>query len=251
VRVDLNADVGEGVSAAEIADELTPVGLVTSVNVACGAHAGDADTIICMLEAARAAGAAVGAHPGYLDRDGRGRRALHLDPHAVTALVADQIGTLSAFAASLGVTVSHVKPHGALYNQAARDPDLALAIATSVYRMGSTLRLVGLAGSALIDAGLRMGLPVVAEAFLDRRYGPDGSLVPRGEPGAVIESAAEAAAQAVSIVVDGGVAATDGSWLPIAADTLCLHGDTPGAPDLARRVRAALEAAGVEVRALR
>jgi 5-oxoprolinase (ATP-hydrolysing) subunit A len=251
VRVDLNADLGESVSAAELAGELSLAGLVTSVNVACGAHAGNAATMRRVLEAARAAGSAVGAHPGYPDREGRGRRALHLAPSVVTTLVADQIATLSEVAASVGVTVVHVKPHGALYNQAARDPELALAIAAAVVQMGSGLRLVGLADSELIGAGRRLGLPVAAEAFLDRRYRPDGTLVPRGEPGAIIDSATDATAQAVSIVVEGGVRATDGAWLPIAADTICIHGDTAGAPVLARRVRAALEAAGVEVRPLR
>lgn len=250
MRVDLNADVGEGASPSEIASETALIQSVTSVNIACGAHAGDRATMRRVLEQARQAGIAVGAHPGYADPDGRGRRDHDLGHQQVIALVTGQIELLSGIAAEVGLTLGHVKPHGALYNQAARDPDIALAVAEAVHRSGRGLRLVALAGSALLDAGRRMGLPVAAEAFIDRRYRPDGSLVPRSEQGAVILRAAEAVTQALSIVCEGRVAATDGSWLRIAADTLCIHGDTSGAPDVARRVRAALEGSAVEIRPL-
>ncbi len=248
--VDLNADVGEAATPAARSIELALLPFVTSINIACGAHAGNAATMRRMLEASQAAGIAAGAHPGYPDPEGQGRRPLRLTRADVVAIVAEQISTLAALAAALGISLRHVKPHGALYNQAAADPELALAIAEAVSGTQPSLRLVGLAGSALLQAGRRAGLAVAAEGFLDRAYRPDGTLVPRTEPGALITTAAEVSAQAVSIAVTGRVKTADGSWLAVAADTLCVHGDTPGAVDLARRIRADLDLAGVQVRAL-
>ena len=250
MRVDLNADVGESATSEGLSAELALFPFITSINVACGAHAGDEATMRLMLEAGREARIAVGAHPGYPDRAGRGRRALELSPSDVARIVADQVRLLDELAGSLGVLLRHVKPHGALYNQAAADPVLAAAIADGARRASPRLRLVGLAGSALLAAGTAAGLAVAAEGFLDRGYRPDGTLVPRTEPGALITDAGEAAAQALALASRHRVRTSDGTWRTIAVDTLCVHGDTPGAASLARRVRAELEAAGVEVRPL-
>jgi UPF0271 protein len=248
VRVDLNADIGEAASPEEEAVELALVQYVTSVNIACGAHAGDPLTARRALARARTSGVYPGAHPGYPDREGRGRRDQHLPAAQVTALVADQVASLVLLAAELGLALTHVKPHGSLYNQAVRDPDLAAAIAAGVRKVDVRLRLVGLAGSRLLEAGRDAGLVVLGEAFVDRAYRPDGSLVPRTERGALISRPADAVAQALTIVCDRRVKTADGSWQSIDADTLCLHGDTPGAVDLARVVRGALQSAGVDVR---
>jgi UPF0271 protein len=247
VRIDLNADVGEASTRPELDAELLLIPHLTSVNVACGAHAGDPDTMTRMILVSRDCGVAVGAHPGYADREFSGRRNLALSSGIVRALVTDQIATLAGAAAALGVTVTHVKPHGALYNQAALDETIADEIADAVRDASPTLCLVGLAGSALIDAGRRAGLPVAAEAFADRAYLADGSLVPRDQPGALIDRPEAAAAQAMAIVRDREVIAVDGRRIAVQADTICLHGDTPGALALAREVRRVLETAGVQV----
>jgi UPF0271 protein len=246
MRIDLSADVGEALAAAGDVDEgLIP--LVSSVNVACGAHAGDPTTIARTVALARAAGAAVGAHPSYPDRDGFGRRAMAIGPDELEASVAEQIATVAAAARAAGVLLRHIKPHGALYNAAAVDPVLADVVARAVVRADPSLALVGLAGSALLDAGRAAGLRVRAEAFPDRAYEPDGSLRSRALPGALVVDSAVVAARAVAMAVDGVVEAVDGTLVPLVADTLCLHGDTPGAVDHARSVRTALAAAGFEV----
>lgn len=242
--VDLNADVGEG------CDDAALLSLVSSVNVACGGHAGDRRTMEETIEAAHRLGLSIGAHPGYPDRANFGRRELDLSLEDVTLLVVLQTRALAEAAATRGARVSHVKPHGALYNQAARDPRLADAIAAGVREVDPSLRLVGLAGSALIEAGRRAGLETVAEAFADRRYRADGSLAPRSVAGAVIVDPHLAAAQALAIVRGDPIATLDGAWITLAADTICLHGDTPGALAIAREVRAALGIAGIEIRAI-
>jgi UPF0271 protein len=247
VRVDLNADVGEGATRPALDAELSLIPHLTSVNVACGAHAGDPDTMTRTILVSRGCGVAVGAHPGYADRESYGRRNLALSSDAVRALVTDQIATLIGVAAALGVTVTHVKPHGALYNQAAQDGCLAHAVAVAVLAASPKLCLVGLAGSALVQAGREAGLAVAAEAFVDRAYRGDGSLVPRGEPNAVMDRPDDAVRQALAIVRERAVIAVDGTRIAIEADTLCLHGDTPGALAIAREVRCALDAAGVDV----
>ncbi len=247
MRIDLNADVGEAATRPALDAELSLIPHLTSVNVACGAHAGDADTMARTIRVARDCRVAVGAHPGYADREFSGRRNLALPSDVVRALVFAQIATLAAAAESFGILVTHVKPHGALYNQAARDSALADAIAEAVVEASPTLCLVGLAGSALVDAGRRAGLRVAAEAFVDRAYQPDGSLVRRDQPGALIGRPDAAVAQALALVREREVIAIDGTPVAIDADTLSLHGDTPGALAIARAVRSALEAAGVEV----
>lgn len=248
--IDLNADVGERFGAWTLGDEDALFGSVTSVSVACGFHAGDPDVMRQTLVLARSAGVSVGAHPGFPDLQGFGRRETHLASSEVENLVLYQVGALAALARAEGLTLAHVKPHGALYNQCGRDQALADAVARAVRAAGPSLVLVALSGSALAGAGARAGLRVAAEAFADRGYRADGSLAPRGMPGAVITDPAVAAARAVGLARDGVVEALDGTTLHLRADTLCVHGDTPGAVAIARAVRSALEAAGIPVVAL-
>ncbi|HET7291114.1 MAG TPA: 5-oxoprolinase subunit PxpA [Vicinamibacteria bacterium] len=246
MRIDLNADVGEGKG-----DDEALLPLVTSASVACGFHAGDPEFMARTVAAAARAGVAVGAHPSFPDREGFGRRPMRRPPEAVFADVLYQIGALQAVCRARGVRLVHVKPHGALYNQAAADPELARAIACAVRAADPGLVLVGLASSrAMREAAEASGLRYAAEAFADRRYEPDGTLVPRGAPTALVAAPADAAAQAVGIATRREVVAADGSTIRLSADTLCLHGDTPGATDIAHAVRRALEAAGVTVTAL-
>ena len=249
VRIDLNADVGEGFGPWSLGEDEALIPLVTSVNVACGLHAGDPLTIERTIRIAVEHRVAIGAHPGYPDLAGFGRRAMDLSPAEIEATVIYQVGAVATFARSAGAELRHVKAHGALYNRAARDRAAAAAIARGVRRCGRDLVLVGLAGSALLDAGSEAGLEVAAEAFADRGYEPDGSLRGRGHPDALLDEPEDAAAQAVSIVTDGSVRAVDGSTVRVAADTLCIHGDAPGAAARARAVRSALEAVGVRVAA--
>jgi UPF0271 protein len=247
-QIDLNADVGESFGSWQKGDDERLIPLVSSVNIACGAHAGDPATIARTVRLALAHGAAIGAHPGYPDLAGFGRRDLDMAADDLEASLIVQIGAVQAVARSQGATVRHVKPHGALYNRAAHDPGLAATIAASIARLDPDLVLVGLAGSALLDAGRSAGLAVRAEGFADRSYEPDGSLRDRRLSGAILGPAA-AAAQAVSIARDRSVATADGGRLPIEADTICIHGDGPDAVATAMAVRAALAAAGVDIRA--
>jgi UPF0271 protein len=244
-RIDLNADVGEGEATDDV---LIP--LMTSVNVACGGHAGDAGTMRQAVEVAARHGVAVGAHPGYPDREGFGRRDLELSPAELGSTLELQLRALEAVARSVGVEVGHVKAHGALYNRAAADPELARGIADVVIDTLGPVVLVGLAGSALLTEGRARGLPVASEAFADRAYEPDGSLRPRTRAGAVLVDSTAVARQALSIVLDGRVPLEDGGSISVKADTLCLHGDTPGALGHARAVRDAFARAGVAVVAL-
>ena len=246
--MDLNADLGESFGAWTLGDDARLVEHLTSANLACGFHAGDFRVMEATVALCREAGVAVGAQPGYPDLLGFGRRPLPFEPDEVESLVRYQIGALEAFCRAAGVEMQHVKPHGALYNQAAADPTLARAIARAVARFSRELALFGLASSepmaaAAADAGLRF----VPEAFADRRYLPDGSLQPRSRAGAVIEDAADAAAQALMIATDGAVVAVDGSRVALRAESICCHGDTPGAVEIAASVRSALAASGVRV----
>ena len=249
IVVDLNADVGESFGRYTLGADEELLGIVTSANVACGAHAGDPQVMRRTVRLAVRHGVAVGAHPGFFDLQGFGRREIALAPEEVEDIVLYQIGALAAVAAAEGSRLSHVKPHGALYNMAARDRALADAVARAVAAFDRGLVLVGLAGSVLLDAGEAAGLRVAAEAFADRAYEPDGSLTPRHRPGSVLQNADHVVARAIRIVRERRVEATDGSTIPVRADTLCIHGDTPGAVALARAVRRGLEANGVEVRA--
>jgi UPF0271 protein len=241
-RVDLNADVGEG-----IGDDAALMPLLSSANVACGAHAGNATIMRFTVELARAHDVAVGAHPGFADPANFGRREMSLAPAELERLVTRQINLLAGIAAACGVRVRHVKPHGALYNMAARDPVIATAIARATASVDSSLLLFGLAGSQLLLAGATAGLRTASEVFADRGYQPDGSLVPRHQPGALLEDPAVAAERVLGMIRDRCVTAIDGTRVPLAVDTICLHGDTPGAVAFATRLRAALLAAGISV----
>lgn len=246
--IDLNADVGETAALAPLEEEL--LGVVTSVNVACGGHAGDEASMERLVRSALARGVAIGAHPSYPDREGFGRRAIPMPLDALSVSVAEQVAALRDVAARRGARLAHVKPHGALYNAAARDRALAGAIATGVARVAPGVVLVGLAGSEMLAAFVEAGFAVAGEAFADRGYEPDGSLTPRGRPGALKASAEEAAAQALSVARDGAVVASDGSRVRVDARTLCLHSDTPDALAFARATAARLREAGIALRPL-
>jgi UPF0271 protein len=246
-RIDLNADVGESLGAWPMGADEQLIPLVSSVNIACGFHAGDPVTMERTVRMAAAVGAAIGAHPGYPDLAGFGRRDLDMAPTDLEAAIVYQVGALRAFCGGAGVEMRHVKAHGALYNRAAADRRVADAVARAVRRCGADLILVGLAGSELIAAGRDAGLAVAAEGFPDRAYESDGSLRSRRLAGAVIVDSAEVARRAVVMARDGHVVAVDGTRVPLRADTLCLHGDTPGAVEHARAVQTALAEAGIDV----
>ncbi|MFN8091010.1 MAG: 5-oxoprolinase subunit PxpA [Vicinamibacteria bacterium] len=251
MRVDLNADLGEAFGAYAMGADEAVLAYVSSANVACGFHAGDPTVIDRTVARAVRAGVAVGAHPSHFDLRGFGRREIAADPAEVEADVVYQVGAVAAFARAHGSHLTHVKPHGALYNQAARDETLARAVARGVARFSREVVLVGLAGSApMRRAAEAEGLRFAAEAFADRAYDAEGRLVPRSRPGALLTDPSSAAAKAVRIVCEGRIAAVDGTTVELAADTLCLHGDNPHALEIARAVREALEAAGVTVQAL-
>ena len=247
MRIDLNSDLGEAFGTWPMGQDGLLMPVISSANVACGFHAGDPCTIRQTIRLARKHGVAVGAHPGLPDLVGFGRREMQVTPAEVEDMVLYQVGALAAIARHEGVRLQHVKAHGALYNMACRDEALAEAIARAVVAFDPTLVLFGLPGSALLQAGLDAGLPVAAEAFADRAYQPDGSLAPRSQPGAVIHDVDAVVARAVAMVTEQSVAATDGSTIEFEADTICLHGDTPGAAALAVAIRRGLEDAGVTI----
>ena len=250
MRIDLNADAGESFGAWAMGDDQALLPHVTSITIACGFHAGDPSVIRHTIRVAAAAGVRIGAHPGYPDLQGFGRRAMALTPGEVEDLVLYQVAALLGIAHAEGVRLSHVKPHGALYNRAARDAALAAAVARAVAALDARLTLVGLAGSALMDAGAVGGLRVLSEAFADRAYLADGSLAPRSVEGALVYEPDLVADRAVRIVRDGRVRSLDGRTdVLVRADTLCIHGDTPGAAHVARAVRAALQREGIQVSA--
>lgn len=244
MRIDLNADLGEG--AASDAELLT---LVSSANIACGFHAGDASTMLTCVRAALINGVAVGAHPSFPDRENFGRTAMQLPPETVYAQALYQIGALSAIVQAEGGVLRHVKPHGMLYNQAAKDPALADAIAKAVFDVNPALILVGLAGSELIRAGARHGLATRQEVFADRGYQPDGALVPRSQPNALITDEDQALAQTLEMVLRGRVRSVDGLWAKVTAETVCLHGDGAHALAFARRLRREFIAQGIQITA--
>jgi len=244
-QLDLNADVGEG--DPETDEALLP--LVTSANVACGAHAGDAHTMRATVTLAMRNGVAVGAHPGFNDREGFGRRPQQLNANEIRELLLPQLAALDAIARAEGTILYHVKPHGALYNQSETDIALAAAIVAAVREFDPSLPFVGRGGSAMEQAARSTGHPFTAEAFTDRRYRADGTLLPRSEPGAVLTDPEEVARQVRGLVTEGEVLAGDGSRAAVSFGTLCVHGDTPGATTLARRIRQELESLGVSVSA--
>jgi UPF0271 protein len=243
VSIDLNADVGEGLDAADAA--ILP--LITSANIACGGHAGGLRTMRTTLELAVRHGVGVGAHPGYPDREGFGRREIDIGDDALRDSVAEQLEVLAVVARENGVLIGHVKPHGLLYNKAAADPDLAALLAALVCDWDASVVLVGLAGSRLLEAGRVAGLAVAAEGFADRAYEPDGSLRPRTRSRALHGDPTVVATQAVAIARDRRAPLDGGGFVPVMAETLCLHGDEPGAVENALAVRAALAEAGVSL----
>jgi UPF0271 protein len=241
MKIDLNADLGEGL------DDSLILPFLSSANIACGLHAGGPAVMDRTVALALERGVRIGAHPGYPDRENFGRTDLQLPPGELRSLVLYQLGALDVLVRARGGKLKHVKAHGALYNRAARDHALARAFADAVREFSADLILVGLAGSVQLDEARAAGLPTAGEAFADRRYLKDGSLMPRSQPGAVLLDPEQAAAQALSIVRDGSVTTSDGSRIAVSAKTLCLHGDTPGAAEIARAVHQALRGAGAEI----
>ena len=249
-HIDLNCDVGEGFTPEQLDVEHEVIRHVTSVNIACGLHAGSPELMRRTMRLAGQYNLAIGAHPGFPDRDGFGRQEQSWRPDSVESLVSYQVGALWAIAGLDGITLTHVKPHGALYNMAGRDGELALAVAKAVAAVDRRLILVGLVGSRLIDAGQEVGLRVAAEAFVDRAYHENGRLVSRDQPGAILTEEGAVLSRVRDLIAHGRVWTVEGVALPMKPDTICLHADTPGAPALARAIRAALTAAGISPRRL-
>jgi UPF0271 protein len=241
MTVDLNADVGEGMDDSELLPYLT------SVNVACGLHAGDPTTMDAIVGQALARGLRVGAHPGYPDRENFGRIAMEMPPGAIEALVLYQVSALEGFVRSRGGCLAHVKPHGALYHAGARRVEVARAIALGIKRARADLAVICQPGSRLLEAARSEGLPAEAEAFADRRYRADGTLVARSEAHALLTDPEEASDQAVHLARDRFAVARDGSRVPVEAETICIHGDTPGAAEIARRIRERFRREGIDV----
>lgn len=244
MNIDMNADLGEG--DPYDAELLT---IVSSCNVACGGHTGDRESMAGTVRAAIGNGVSVGAHPAYPDREGFGRRAGFLRGEDLYQSLTEQVTALADVAAELGAKLTHVKPHGALYNDAIHDAELADVIARVTAEAPGDAAMVGMAGTELQAAAERHGLRFLAEAFIDRAYEADGTLVPRAEPGAVHSELAVVTNQAVSLALDGKATARNGEIIAVTADTLCVHGDTPAAASIARAVRDVLENRGVEIRA--
>jgi UPF0271 protein len=247
ISIDLNCDMGESFGAYTIGADADVIGSISSANVACGFHGGDPGVMRRTVQLAREAGVAVGAHPGFPDLAGFGRRELRASPQEIEDMVVYQVGALAAIAQSEGVRLQHVKPHGALYNMAARDRAIADAIARGVASFDPSLFLFGLPGSELIRAGAACGLRVVPEGFADRAYEADGSLTSRSHAGAVIHDTHAVVRRAVRMAVEGKVAANDGGDVDLQVETICTHGDTPGAQDLTRAIREGLERAGIRI----
>jgi UPF0271 protein len=248
-RIDLNSDVGESFGRWRLGDDAAVLALVTSANVACGFHAGDPRTLRLTCETAAERGVVVGAQVGYRDLAGFGRRFIDVDPLELTDDVLYQIGALEAMAKAAGTSVRYVKPHGALYNTAVHHEKQAQAVVDAVLAYDAGLPLLGLPGSKLLELGEKAGLRTVREAFADRGYTPDGTLVPRSEDGAVLSDPEEVGRRVVRMVTEGSLLAVDGSEVAVDAESVCLHGDSPGAVAMAEAVRAGLDQAGVEVKA--
>jgi 5-oxoprolinase (ATP-hydrolysing) subunit A len=248
--IDLNCDMGESFGAYTIGADEAVMASITSANVACGYHGGDPSVMRRTIRLAREAGVAVGAHPGFPDLVGFGRREMRIAPRDVEDMVVYQIGALAAIARSEGVSLSHVKAHGALYNMAVTDNALAGALARAVMAVDPALIFFALPGSELARAASALGLQVALEGFADRAYEPDGTLTSRSRAGAVIHDVDAVVARALRMVTEGTVTASEGSTLEMRVDTICTHGDTPGAQALTRALRTSLERAGVTVAAV-
>lgn len=245
--IDLNSDLGEGYGAWMMGDDDAMLQIASSANIACGFHAGDPLSILKTVRASVASGVAIGAHVSYPDRVGFGRRPMDVGSKELTADVIYQIGALQGIAAAAGGRVSYVKPHGALYNTAAQDLRQAGALIEAIREMDTSLVLMGLAGSPILEWAQEAGLIVASEAFADRAYRPDGQLLSRKDPEAVLRDPREIAARVVRLVKTGEIEATDGSVLCLAVDSVCIHGDSPGAVEIASKVRQSLKSAGVTI----
>ena len=248
-RIDLNSDLGESFGPWKMGDDAAMLAIVTSGNIACGFHAGDPAGILRTLQEAARLGVAVGAHVGYPDLVGFGRRAMAIEPGDLTADCLYQIGALQALAQAAGSTVGYVKPHGALYNTIVKNREQARAVASAVHTVDPGLPVLGLAGSAFFDEARRLGLRTVAEAFADRAYRPDGQLVSRREQGAVLHDPTQIAERVATMVTSGRVTAIDGSVIDVQVESVCVHGDSPGAVEIATAVRKRLLAEGIELTA--
>jgi UPF0271 protein len=246
--IDLNSDLGESYGQWTMGDDTAILPLVSSANVACGFHAGSPAGILNTLRAAQRLGVNVGAHVSYPDLVGFGRRNMDIASDELTADVIYQLGALQGLATAAGTRVRYVKPHGALYNTIAHDKRQAMAVIAGLQAVDVSLSLVALAGSALIEWAQDAGIHTVAEAFADRAYHRDGTLVSRREPGAVIHDANEVAERVVRMIIDGGVMSIEGEFTTIRADSICVHGDSPGAVEMTRQIRQRLDAEGIVVR---
>ncbi|AKO93134.1 5-oxoprolinase subunit PxpA [Priestia filamentosa] len=249
-RVDLNCDLGESFGAYRIGNDEEILDFVTSVNVACGFHAGDPSVMRKTVELAAQKGVQIGAHPGLQDLIGFGRRNLSITAQEAYDIVVYQIGALDGFLKAEGLRMQHVKPHGALYNMAAKDKNLSKAIVKAIYNIDTDLILFGLAGSELIKAGKEIGLRTASEVFADRTYQSDGSLTARSEKNALIENDDEALAQVVRMVKEGKVKSQQGVDVSLQADTICIHGDGAHALEFARRIQGSLTTSEIEVKAI-
>jgi UPF0271 protein len=249
--IDLNADLGEGFGVWQLGDDDAMLGIVTSANVACGFHAGDPAGLLRVCRLAAERGVRIGAQVSYRDLAGFGRRFIDVAAEELVADVVYQIGALQAIAQTAGSTVSYVKPHGALYNTIATNREQAAAVAEAVRLVDATLPVLGMAGSAFFDEAAGFGLRTVAEAFADRAYRPDGQLVSRREPGAVLDDPAHIAERVVTMVTSGQVTAIDGAQIPVRVESVCVHGDSPDAVTIAAAARERLMAAGIDIRAFR
>lgn len=248
IQVDLNCDLGESFGAYTIGQDTAMLKHITSANIACGYHAGDHNVIRRTVQIAVANDVGLGAHPGFPDLIGFGRRHMQVDPQEVYNLIVYQVGAIQAFAQLHQRELNHVKPHGALFNIAARDETIAQAIAEAVYHINPRLILFGLAGGELVKAGQRVGLTVAQEVFADRTYQPDGTLTPRTAPNAMIVDVEQALQQVIRMVKDGKVEAVDGSEVSIKADTVCIHGDQPTSLLFVQRLRQTLVQHGIVIR---
>lgn len=245
--IDLNSDLGESFGAYKIGNDNAILKYVSSANIACGFHAGDPRVMHETVALALKNNTAIGAHPGLMDLNGFGRRAINITEQEAYDLIIYQVGALAAFAKAAGTQLQHVKPHGALYNMAAKDAALAKAIAKAIYDVDSNLILYGLAGSELIKAGKAIGLPTASEVFADRMYMPDGSLMSRSLPGAVLSDDKKAIAQVLQMLKEGTVTTANGSKIAVQADTICIHGDNAKALVFAEKINTSLKNAGISI----
>jgi 5-oxoprolinase (ATP-hydrolysing) subunit A len=247
MQIDLNSDLGEGFGPWTMGDDAALLDIVSSANIACGGHAGDPETMFRTLAAAAQRGVVIGAHPGYADRIGFGRRVIPMPPAEVGRMVAAQVGALSGVAALAGARVRYVKPHGALANLAADDREIADAIVSAVAALPGELALLAISGTELELAAREAGVTVYSEIFADRAYLPSGRLVPRSSPGAVLHDVTEVADRLIGFLATGRMPVIGGDPIPLAAQSICIHGDSPGALAMARAVSARLRAAGVDL----